>query len=70
MPEGPGFRIEVDQELCIGSGLCTTSAPHTFDQDDQTAKVLILEVGGDPIEAALSAAEACPMRAITITVTN
>jgi ferredoxin len=60
------FEIIVDQELCLGSGLCTTYAPSTFDQDEQTAKVIVTSVGGDPLEAVQAAAEACPMAAITI----
>ena len=48
--------------------VCTTYAPGTFDQDDETAKVFVLTVGADPLEAVQAAAEACPMSAITITI--
>jgi ferredoxin len=66
--EQVGFNVDVDQEICLGSGLCTTYAPGTFDQDDETAKVFVLTVGADPLEAVQAAAEACPMSAITITI--
>jgi len=60
-----GFRVVVDRELCMGSGLCTTFAPGTFSQDEQ-AKVVLADPVGDPIDAVESAAEACPMSAIHV----
>ncbi len=66
VPEGGlGFRVEVDRELCMGSGLCTTYAPGTFSQD-QHAKVILADPPGDTIDAVRTAAEACPMSAIHV----
>lgn len=63
------FSIEVDQQICLGSGLCTTYAPNSFDQDEETAKVVVKAVGADSLEAVHAAAEACPMAAIKVIVT-
>jgi ferredoxin len=66
MPErDAGFRVVVDRELCMGSGLCTTYAPATFSQDEQ-AKVVVADPVGDSSDAVQTAAEACPMSAIRV----
>jgi ferredoxin len=62
------YSIEVDQQICLGSGLCTTYAPNTFDQDEDTAKVFVKAVGEDSLEDVQAAAESCPMAAIKVTV--
>jgi ferredoxin len=57
--------IEIDADRCIGSAMCTRTAPEVFTQDDDGV-VELLPGGGaradDPLvrEAAL----ACPVQAI------
>lgn len=58
--------ITADREVCIGSGMCVTYAPATFDQD-AAAKVVIADPYGDDLEAVRAAVEACPTRAIQLT---
>jgi ferredoxin len=58
MPE-----IEVDRELCLGSGMCIVYAPNTFAHDAQ-AKAVVVDPSGDPIEAVRTAVEACPTSAL------
>lgn len=58
MPE-----LDVDRELCLGSGMCIVYAPNTFAHDEQ-AKAFVVNPDGDPVEAIRSAVEACPTSAI------
>jgi ferredoxin len=60
-------RIAIDREQCMGSGSCQFYAPSTFELDDEM-KAVVVDPDGDPIEAVRHAAEACPTRAITVTV--
>ena len=53
--------IEVDRELCIGSGMCIVYAPGTFAHDDET-KAVVVDPAGDPIDAIRKRCEACPTR--------
>lgn len=57
--------ITVDRERCIGSGMCTVYAPATFSQDDE-AKAVVLDPGGDHPDAVRTAVEGCPTRALAI----
>ncbi|MER7187818.1 ferredoxin [Streptomyces hyaluromycini] len=57
--------INIDRDLCIGSGQCALTAPTVFTQDDDGfAEVL----SGQEREAARAAeaARACPVQAIDV----
>jgi ferredoxin len=58
------FVITVDRERCMGSGVCSFHAPHTFDLDEQCKSVVIGV--HDPDDAIRNAVESCPQRAITM----
>ena len=60
------MRIEVDQEVCCGSGLCALTAPEVFDQRDEDGIVVTLttEVAKADYDAVRAAAAACPTSAI------
>jgi ferredoxin len=58
--------ITADRDVCIGSGMCVTYAPGTFEQDVE-AKVVVADPEGDDLDAVRAAVEACPTRAITLT---
>lgn len=60
------LTITADRDVCIGSGMCVTYAPGTFDQDDE-AKVVVADRPGDDLDAVRDAVEACPTRAIALT---
>jgi ferredoxin len=61
-----GLEIEVDPELCMGSGNCGFSAPGVFDLDDDGIAV-VLDPTAAPEEKIILAAQGCPTQAISIT---
>jgi len=61
-----GFRIDIDREVCMGSGVCANYAPRTFVVDD-TCIAVVTDPGGDPPDAIEVAASACPTGAIALT---
>ncbi|HJP75042.1 MAG TPA: ferredoxin [Pseudonocardiaceae bacterium] len=60
------MKIEADQEVCCGSGLCALTAPAVFDQrdDDGIVVALTTEPGEADYDAVRAAAAACPTSAI------
>ena len=59
--------IEVDQDLCIGSGDCVLSAPRAFLLEDRAATVAVLPTHGEEsVDALIDAAMNCPTGAITV----
>ncbi len=66
MPEqDAGFLIEINRELCMGSGVCAAYASNTFEVDDETKAVVINSAGNTPGEIE-AAAEGCPTGAIRL----
>ena len=63
MPEATAWSVEIDRELCMGSGMCIVYAPGTFAHDDQT-KAVVVDPAGDPIDAIRNAVQACPTSAL------
>jgi ferredoxin len=59
------YTIEVDREACIGSGMCVTYAPGTFDQDAD-AKSFVRTPSSDSLEVIRAAVDACPMSALRL----
>jgi ferredoxin len=59
------LRILIDRSLCSGFGSCAELAPDVFEVDHGGLVSLRTGVTDDP--AALEAAEACPMAAISVT---
>lgn len=57
-------RIEVDQEVCIGSANCEYWAPEAFEVDGETGKATVLDPAGDSEEAVEEAIHGCPTGAI------
>jgi ferredoxin len=59
------MRVEIDRDLCIGSGTCVRLAPAVFALDDEEIAMVL-----DPEAVAVSklqlAADACPTEAIRI----
>jgi ferredoxin len=51
------YRIEIDRSLCSGMASCVKIAPETFDLDEEGIAIL----SGPAGEAALEAAECCPL---------
>jgi ferredoxin len=66
MPEAaPAWSVEVDRDVCMGSGMCIVYAPGTFAHDDHT-KAIVIDPGGDPIDAIRNAVQACPTSALRL----
>ncbi|GAB2971792.1 ferredoxin [Saccharothrix stipae] len=58
------WTIEVDRGMCLGTGMCTATAPDHFRLDGGTATPIKADV--DPDDAVIDAAESCPMEAILV----
>ena len=59
------MRIEIDRELCMGSGNCSFWAPGVFDLDDEGV-VMIVDPEAQPEDKVILAAQGCPTQAIVI----
>lgn len=59
------FRISVDRSLCVGSDLCTHTAPNTF-RIDMDGYSSVVDPEGDPVDAIRRASRECPVHAIRI----
>lgn len=60
------MKFKIDEELCIGCGVCESECDTVFEmQDDAKAHVIADPVPADAEEDAQSAEEACPTDAIT-----
>jgi ferredoxin len=57
-------KLDVDRELCMGSGQCVFYAPLTFDQDDDTIAV-VADADGDTTVNIRTAVAACPTQALS-----
>lgn len=61
------MKAQVNDETCIGCGLCVETCPAVFEMnDDDIAVVKGDSVPGDAEDDCREAAESCPVDAITI----
>lgn len=62
------MRVTVDQQRCVGSGLCVLNVTELFDQREEDGAVELLdELPPDELaERVRYAAKVCPSRAITV----
>jgi len=68
MPEAAStWTIEIDRELCMGSGMCIVYAPGTFAHDEHT-KAVVVDPAGEPIDAIRNAVQACPTSALRLVI--
>jgi ferredoxin len=65
------MEVRVDAERCQGHGNCYAHHPELFAPDDEAFAVFIPPTiaSEDVVRAAESAADACPERAITVSLT-
>jgi len=61
---GRRWRIIVDQDSCIGSGVCVGDLPHRFRIAGGRSQPIDVEIGAD--EEVLAAADSCPREAIRV----
>ena len=59
------IEIEVDRQLCIGSGDCVDTAPDVFQLDDED-KAVVVDPDGAPLDDVIDAAGNCPVSAIFV----
>ena len=57
---------QVDQDLCIGCGLCADIAPSVFELGDDGISHVFAAPGPDDADAVSEAADSCPTSAITL----
>lgn len=62
------IHIEVDMDKCQHYGQCVFEAEDVFRLDGDSKLVYVSEVDDDHLDAVESAADVCPMQAITVTV--
>jgi ferredoxin len=60
------LKIEINRELCMGSGNCSFWAPEVFDLDDDGIAV-VLDPTAAPEDKIILAGQGCPTQAISIT---
>ena len=60
------MKATVDEETCIGCGLCSETCPEVFEMTDDKVTVKVDEVPKDVIKTCREAAENCPVEAIQI----
>lgn len=60
-----GLEVEIDRDVCMGSGNCMYEAPGVFDLDDDSV-AFVVDPAAAPEEAVVAAAENCPTHAIKI----
>jgi ferredoxin len=60
------MKAIVDQDTCVGCGLCVDTCPAAFEMDGDVAKVLVNPVPSDAELECKDAADSCPVDAITI----
>jgi ferredoxin len=60
------MKAIVDEETCIGCGLCAETCPEVFEMGDDKARVKVDEVPEDVADTCKEAVEDCPVEAITL----
>ena len=61
------MKAVVDQETCIGCGLCPSMCPEVFQMnDDGKAESVVDEVPGEVAVSAKEAEGSCPVNAIKV----
>jgi ferredoxin len=60
-----GIEVEIDRDLCMGSGNCVYEAPGVFDLDEDSV-AFVIDVTASPEDNIVAAANKCPTHAITV----
>jgi len=57
-------KVWIDNDACIGCGVCSDLCPDIFETEDDVA--VVLDSNPEDIDCALEAAESCPTEAIHV----
>jgi ferredoxin len=60
-----GLEVEIDRDVCMGSGNCMYTAPGAFDLDDDSI-AFVVDPSGAPEDKVIAAARGCPTHAISV----
>ena len=60
------MKAIVDEDTCVGCGLCADTCPAVFEMEEGVAKVLVSQVPEEFEGDCRDAAASCPVDAITI----
>ncbi|MDX9867052.1 MAG: ferredoxin [Kiritimatiellia bacterium] len=60
------MKANVDQETCIGCGLCASTCPEVFEMRGDVAYVKVEPVPPESEQACREACDGCPVAAITL----
>jgi ferredoxin len=60
------MKAVVDQESCIGCGLCVQVSPDVYSMEGDKAVAISTDLSGDLLEQAQSGADQCPVNAIAV----
>lgn len=68
MVSEPSFRVVIDIDRCIGSGMCLFAEPAVFDQNEVDGLVILLNERPSPdlLATVQRAVEGCPGQAIRL----
>ena len=58
------WKITVNRDACLGSGVCAATARHHFRLDDGKSRPIQEDI--EPDDTVLDAADTCPAEAITV----
>ncbi len=59
------LEVEIDRDVCMGSGNCVYEAPGVFDLDDESV-AMVVDPAGAAEDQVIAAARKCPTNAITV----
>jgi ferredoxin len=59
------LSIEINRDVCMGSGNCSFWAPGVFDLDDDGVAI-VTDPAGESEDKIILAAQGCPTQAITV----
>ncbi len=60
------MKVTVDEETCIGCGVCVSVCPDVFEMNDDSIAVVIEGADCEGCGCCEEAAENCPVQAITV----
>ncbi|WP_077391464.1 ferredoxin [Mobilibacterium timonense] len=58
------MRAYVDQDVCIGCGLCASTCPEVFEMNDEGKAEAVADTTNENRDGVLEAIENCPVSAI------